>query len=174
MKSVRKFASYSTFAFACLIALLQSLGIPATAQLTDEGENAICTSATACSTLIPSPAFVDASAFCNPNCSSADFCATVNQALNALNQLSPAGGVVDARGINSGGDNACTGTTPYTGMHSITAPSTLLLPSGKITINQTWVLPDRTRIMGQGNNPSAANSVGTYILAERQASTRSC
>jgi len=52
-----------------------------------------------------SGAFVDAAAFCgaggSSDCSgtSFDFCATLNTALTKLTTLSPAGGVVDARGV---------------------------------------------------------------------------
>jgi hypothetical protein len=142
---------------------LALLALPVIAQ-TDTGDNAVCTSATGCTTTSPSAAFIDASAF---SCSSGDFCCAVNQ---ALADLPATGGVVDARGINSGGTNTCTGTTPYvvtgTGGHTITTPSTLLLPSGKITINTTWVLPDRSRIVGEGNNPSNSNMLGTYIIAD--------
>jgi hypothetical protein len=138
------------------------LALPARAQ-TDTGDNAVCTSATGCTTTSPSTAFIDASAFCGTSgCGSQDFCSVVNKALNTI----PAsGGVVDARGINPGGSNTCTGDTPYSATYTITNPSTLLLPSGTIAINTTWVLPDRTRIIGEGNNPNGATIMGTLIEA---------
>jgi hypothetical protein len=101
-----------------------------------------------------SGAYIDASAFCTSGCStSQDFCKIVNEALHAL----PAsGGVVDARGINSGGSNTCTNTTPYyfSGGYTITSPSTLLLPAGTISANKTWILPNASKVIGVGSGAS--------------------
>jgi hypothetical protein len=156
------------YIYVVVVGLL--LVLPGHAQ-TYTGENAVCTSASGCTSTLPSTAFIDASAFSAPaGCTSGDFCCIANQALYNLSTISPAGGVVDARGVNSGGSNSCSGTTPYvvtvTGGHTITTPSTLLLPSGTITINTTWVLPDRTRIIGEGNNPNSTNIMGTLIQAD--------
>jgi hypothetical protein len=99
-----------------------------------------------------SGAYVDASAFCGTSgCASQNFCTVVNQALHAL---PAAGGVVDARGINPGGSNTCGGTTPYTGTNTIMAPSILLLPSGTISIGKTWILPNASKIIGEGAGAS--------------------
>jgi hypothetical protein len=131
-----------------------------------QGHNAVCTSTTGCSTTLASAAFVDASAFCTASgCSGADLCKVIN---NALAALPTAGGVVDARGVIAGGPNSCSGTeTPYvvSGQHTITTPSVILLPSGAIDISATWVIPDHSRIIGEGNNPSGSPVMGTYIVA---------
>lgn len=143
------------------------LSMLALAALAQQGENAACTSASGCSGTVASAAFLDASAFCTvANCGTGtDLCTVVN---NALLKLPPAGGVVDARGINSGGSNSCNTTMPYTG---ISAPSVLLLPSGTIQINTTWVIPDHSRLVGQGNNPSGSPVMGTYIIASGMSSS---
>jgi hypothetical protein len=92
---------------AVISSFLGALTMPALAQ---QGENAVCTSTTGCSTTQASAAFLDASAFCTTtNCSGADLCKVINKALAAL---PPAGGVVDARGVIPGGPNSCNGTTP--------------------------------------------------------------
>ena len=143
-----------------ILALLLGSHSNATAQT---GDNEVYNSSgTCCST---SAAFVDATAYCSSAgacTTSDDLCVAVNAALNAL---PTAGGVVDARGINSGGSNKCgtasSPTTPYTGTYTIAHPSTVLLPSGTIKIFTTWILPDRTKVIGEGNNPQG----GTQILA---------
>lgn len=165
MKSICGYSTILFFAMACGLCL----NLLTTTALAQQGYNAVCSSTTGCSTTSASGAFIDASAFCTAsNCSGQDFCQQVNKALFAL-PLS--GGVVDARGINPGGPNSCTGTTPYvvSGQHTISTPSILLLPSGSIKVNTTWVIPDRSRIIGQGNNPNATNIMGTDIQASGMA-----
>jgi hypothetical protein len=69
-----------------------------------KGDNGVWTLNGINPVLAPSSAWVDASTFCNTggtNCkgSSFDFCLIVSQALTQLKTASPAGGVVDARGV---------------------------------------------------------------------------
>jgi hypothetical protein len=139
-----------------VLAMLSVASPRASGQATDEGQNAICiTSPCTGSGIIPSPAFIDASVFCpSGGCSSGpttDFCHAVSA---ALGKLPAAGGVVDARGINPGGANSCA-TNPFT-----VSNSTILLPSGTITISGTWILADKTRLVGIGNNGSG-DTTGT-------------
>ncbi len=95
------------------------------------------------SALAPSTAYVDASVF-----SGSDICAKIYSALTASTTPST-GVVIDARGISS---LTCTSTeTPWiAGSNSTTKPSTVLFPAGTITISKTWVLPNETRIIGEG------------------------
>jgi hypothetical protein len=103
-----------------------------------------------------SAAFIDASMFVgsvqNPN-----FCTVLNLVLASIVQppTYPSGAVVDARGLNSTNTNmTCTGT-PWSGITN-PPPSTILLPAGSITIPSTWVLPNGTRVIGEGStNPYA-------------------
>ena len=157
-----------------LIVALMVATVPSTVAQT--GYNAICTSTSpTCASISPSSAAIDATAFCStPGActTSDDFCLVVNKALHALPS---AGGVVDARGINSGGTgsagNSCGSTdTPFSATYNIKTPSVLLLPSGTIKIYSTWILPSRTRIIGEGNNPvggtqiqGASASISTMI-----------
>jgi hypothetical protein len=123
------------------------------------GYNAVCTSSppagVTCSQYTSSSSGVlDASTF-----TGADLCAKINSALVA----SPAvGAVIDARGIGSGTNQSCA-SSPWNGITN-PHPSVILLPSGQITIPATWVLPNYTRIYGQGQRGSPASS-GTVIAA---------
>jgi hypothetical protein len=71
--------------------------------------------------------------------------------------------VIDARGITSG-LNCTSGTPWFQGGTSYTnTPATILLPSGLITIHQTWILPNGTRVVGEGAGSSGTGSSGTGI-----------
>jgi hypothetical protein len=107
-----------------------------------------------------STAYIDASAFAS---TSTDICATIYNIL-ASNPNS----VIDARGLSSANSNMICGSTTTTstpwmqGTSTTSNASTILLPAGKISIYQGWVLPSRTRIIGEGNNPTPG---GTIIQA---------
>jgi hypothetical protein len=174
MTAIRIFANRRS-CFVAIVIFLAALFIATTcvsAQTPPDGYNAVCLTSTCTATgigttIASSSAFIDASVFCpSGGCSTTyggnDFCYAVNLALDELatGGLSTYGGVVDARGINPGGAHTCS-YTPFTSPHTITTPSTILLPSGTYTIYQTWILPDRTRIIGEGNNPNN----GTLIYA---------
>jgi len=98
-------------------------------------------------TVVASPAFVDASAWCNGDCNQADICKFIGDAIGNL----PAGvgGVVDARGVvySDGGPITCSGN-PFP--QSNTVPVTVLLPPATIQIHKPWILPSNTRISGMG------------------------
>jgi hypothetical protein len=117
---------------------------------TQEGYNAIFKSSSACLSggCTYSSAFIDASVF-----TGTDFCVKVN---NALNELPTTGGVIDARGIHLSGGNTCA-SSPFTNPNTINKPSTVLLPSGTITISTTWILPNGTKIVGEGGGASGAS-----------------
>jgi hypothetical protein len=101
-----------------------------------------------------SHAFIDASQL-----GGSDICAKINTALFQLANHPSAYGaaaVIDARGINPSG-SPCS-TSPWTGT---TAPATVLLPAGTIVIPNKWVLPNYTRLVGEGDNIGS----GTIIQA---------
>ena len=128
-----------------------------------QGYNAVYNSLGACCS--SSAAFVDASAYTTGT--SQDFCVVLYNILSASSYGTtfPSGAVIDARGINAGNNSMSCGSTstPWVqGSASTFNPSTILLPSGTLTISKGWVLPDRTRIFGEGNNPSPG---GTTIKA---------
>jgi hypothetical protein len=126
-----------------------------------QGDKAVYTTG---SNLAPSSAWVDASAFCGftgtNSCAGTnfDFCSIVSTALtNLLASLSPAGGVVDARGVqpppsvNNNGLELCS-TNPFPS--SITQanpyPITILLPPYTIQLSATWTIPNNVRLVGVG------------------------
>jgi hypothetical protein len=104
-----------------------------------------------------SSAFIDAASFCtSTRCLSDDFCSVL---ASALAKVPVNGGVVDARGVvpppGSSGSSSCA-SNPFSGL---TNPSTVLLPAARIIINQTWVLPDRTRIIGVSSPGGASTAL---------------
>ena len=107
----------------------------------NQGNNAVWLDS---SHVSPSAAFIDASAFSQ---AAGDVCAKLNYLYT--NSLIPStGAVIDARGVNSGGTQVCSvNPFPTTG-----PPATILLPSGTIQISSTWVLPNQTRIVGEGQS----------------------
>jgi hypothetical protein len=130
----------------------------APAQTGKLGQNAVCTAAP-CSPTIGTSAFVDAyvvsTTLNNPN-----LCGLLNTILKVSNGfLTSAGGVIDARGLNSNNVNMTCSASPWAG---ITGPPTnILLPAGTIVIPTPWVLPPQTHLIGQGDNPAS----GTVIQA---------
>jgi len=129
------------------------------------GDNAVYNASSMC--CAPSAAFIDASAFCTTagacTHTADDFCVVVNKALKALPLT---GGVVDARNVvdPNNGEIFCSvaGETPWlqSGVFT-TTPSEILLPPAFIYIQTPWILPDRTRIFGDG----MLGTFGTFIWA---------
>lgn len=88
--------------------------------------------------------------------SSGSLCDNLNAALTALNEschpYAVGEAVLDARGFSSSTALSCssnpfanTGITNITGTHA-----TVLLPAATITLSVPWVLPARTRLIGEG------------------------
>jgi hypothetical protein len=119
-----------------------------------------------------SAAYIDASASA---ALTDDICTTLFNIISNSNY--PArGAVIDARGISANnsksdgnGNMTCAGTPWQSGSSSTTNPATILLPAGytlqctgcsgpgNIVISQTWVLPNGSKIIGEGpdNGPNA-------------------
>jgi len=123
---------------------------PTRAAGSTNGFNAIC-NGTVSSGIACSGAFVDATvtAF-----SGSDFCATVNNALAAL--PSSSGGVVDARGLTT---PATCAANLYTG---ITQPSIVLLPPGTITVSASWVMPNKSQLIGEGRDATTIKAASGF------------
>lgn len=140
-----------------------------------QGQNAVWISGSA---RAASSAFLDASSFCGTPgaCSSGvdDFCAVLYAALHALSTSSfgTAGGVIDARGVipSSTKATSCTGSPFVSGTSGINIPSTILLPAGIIPLGKTWVLPNGTKILGQGaGSPYSGTTTGLASITIIQA-----
>lgn len=116
------------------------------------------------STVTFSDAFVDASVFDQGH---GDVCADIFKALSSVTTGTAATMVViDARGIQPG-TNICA-SSPFLGIpqpSQLLLPSIILLPAGLISIQTPWVLPDRTRIIGQGADPTLSGTNGTILQA---------
>jgi hypothetical protein len=140
---------------------------PANAQ---KGDNAIWISSSATG---PSSAFIDATAFCSTpgSCSSStdDFCTVIFNTLNS-SSFPSSGGVVDARGLTSSNtkSSSCGSGSPFqTTTAAIKVPSTILLPAGKIPLGKLWVLPNGTKIIGQGaGSPFSSTGVDSVTIIQ--------
>jgi hypothetical protein len=149
------------------IALALSLSFP-TQMHAQAGYNAVCT-ATAVSNISCSLTALDASSF-----TGSTICQKIYSALSFLSTLNSPhpdpGAVIDARNITSPSLLTCStaGETPWTsGTNAVTTPAIILLPAGLITISTGWIIPDRTRVFGEGerSNPAATYGPGTQIMA---------
>jgi len=132
-----------------------------------KGYNAVCTSSTPPTNAACSLSALDASQY-----TGSTICQQIYSALSYLSTLhSPnpnPGAVVDARSITSGLTCSAANETPWTsGSSVVTTPAIILLPAGLITISTGWIIPDRTRVFGEGerSNPGAAHGPGTQIVA---------
>jgi hypothetical protein len=110
------------------------------------GSNAIVYSPSGTVVTSPSYALVDATTF-----SGSDICgmiASVFASYNATSTPNLQGVVIDARGVSTPAN--CT-SNPWSSFGASGRFSNIvLLPSGTITIQATWVLPDDTRLIGEG------------------------
>jgi len=105
--------------------------------------------------VVGSSAFIDASAFLNSQ-QGVDICDAIYGVLTSRSPNPPypaTGAVIDARGITT--SLTCTQGSPWKeGSVYANVPSTILLPAGTITIAKTWILPNGTRVIGEGStNP---------------------
>jgi hypothetical protein len=139
------------------IALALSLWSP-TKIHAQKGYNTVCSGAGTVATWAACSASVlDASQF-----SGGDICAKIATAIGTTSSPT-VGTVIDARGIGSGTNQTCT-SVPWNGTTTMPNPAVILLPSGTITIPSTWVLPNFTRVFGEGQRASPGAS-GTVIQA---------
>jgi hypothetical protein len=87
-----------------------------------------------------------------------DICTQIQNSFQAyLSIRNTYGIVVDARGINPGTTQVCTGGAlggnPWANWGTIkpgSLPSVVLLPAGIIQISKTWVMPQLARLVGEG------------------------
>lgn len=163
MTAVHRFTTYR-LCLAAVVSVFALLSIATSGAFAQMGDNAMCAT-TGCSGtggIIASPAFIDAGVY---GTSTTDLCSKIN---SALGNLPLTGGVVDARGLNSGNSamTCAAGTTPWLqGSTFTTKPSDILLPAAEICIQSKWIIPDRTRVFGAG----MWGSKGTYIYAANKA-----
>jgi hypothetical protein len=95
--------------------------------------------------------------------SSGDICAAIQAILQAYNSNKSNGVMVDARGFNAGQSQTCQ-ENPWDPSHVNPEPSmsVVLLPSGTITISNSWKLPTNARIIGEGPNLTILKAVSSF------------
>lgn len=156
MNGKKKLASSWLFAGVAVVFLgwVSAFSTPMQSQVI--GNNAVYTSATATT---GSSAWIDASVF-----SSSDVCAALNAVFkSSANPYPTAGAVIDARGVNPGTTQTCS-LSPWNGV-TTPPPSTILLPSGTIIINNGLTLPNKTRLIGAGGGSLSTSGGATVIQA---------
>jgi len=161
MRSVTVVISRGVFVAICIIAVLMVPSTRASAQ-NKQGQNAVYDNSQS-GAVVGSSAFIDASMFVG-NVIHPNFCTVLVYVLNPQNGvLTSIGAVIDARGLpgSTGTSMTCT-SSPWSGITN-PPPSTILLPAGTITISNTWVLPNGTRVIGEGS--SSSSTVQTTIQA---------
>jgi hypothetical protein len=174
MKDTTRFAFGRMFlAIAAVLSAWFSVSpILANAQGT-QGQNAICSSSSGCSTTVGSSAFIDASMFTGQ---ASNICGVIYYIF--AHGYPSSGAVVDARGLNSINTTmACAaGTTPWNnGTTTINVASTILLPPGTILIPTTWVLPNNTTLIGVGDNlPASTTAASSTTIRACKTPTNSC
>jgi hypothetical protein len=137
-----------------------------------QGQNAVYNSSGSC--CAGSSGFIDASMFVgNGTNESPNICGAIYGILSGQFYNYPsAGAVIDARGISGTTALTCSSSTSPWFTQSggyVSKPSTILLPAGTIQIPYSWVLPNGTRLVGEGTtNPAlnlSNNQLQTTILA---------
>jgi len=128
------------------------------------GNNAVYNSSSAC--CAGSSAFIDANILFQ-----SDICTTIYLILNGTNGKYTPGAVIDARGISGTTALTCpSSTSPWFTQSGgyLSNPSTILLPAATIKIPYSWVLPNGTRLIGEGTTGAgdiSANGSPTTIQA---------
>jgi hypothetical protein len=154
-KSTGAQAFYVAVAAFVAVSCFGSVGV----QAQNPGNNAVYPQTG--NTITFSPAYIDASVWDGMN-TKGDVCADIWEALNSVLSGNPPMAVIDARGIPQPSTGFSCSATPWTFGATIgMLPSVILLPAGVITIQTGWVLPDQTRIIGEGADPNEVS--GTII-----------
>jgi hypothetical protein len=174
MKTETRSTGSWTLLGACGVALVVAFMHPTDAKGQGQGNNAVYKNATTCCQ--ESPAFIDASVFASAQ--RRDFCAVLNFILNPTNAILPPGSpVIDARGLNPNNTSMKCNSSPWgSGSSYLNVASTILLPATgahPIVIPSTWVLPNNTRLVGEGDNDPSGSTPNTTIQACLQ-TTNSC
>jgi hypothetical protein len=153
-----------------LTALLVGVSMFPSRAEAQKGNNAVYMNASNC--CAATPAFIDAGVFAG-NFASPNLCSVLNFVLTPINGIIPStGAVIDARGLPGSRpptSMTCTGTnpSPWAGITN-PPPSTILLPAttaaAPIVIPSTWILPNNTRLIGEGNTITSSGSTpGTTL-----------
>jgi hypothetical protein len=145
-----------------VIALIGSLLVfPTSSEAQAPGNNAVFNSSASCvggSPCAASTAFIDVSVLLAQG---GDICDTIFGLFTGRTGYPPypaSGAVIDARGMPPSA-LACQHGSPWAESSSVNLPSTILLPAGTIVMNTPWVLPNNTRLIGEGGNISSGTTI---------------
>jgi hypothetical protein len=159
--------SLSAVCFILWAIALLAISLIAPAPLhAQQGNNTVCTG----TGTVPSWAACSASIFDATQFTGTTICQKIYNTLTSTHYPAT-GAVIDARGVTTGLTCSTAGETPWStgtnGANVVVTPSVILLPAGLITISTGWIIPDRTRVFGQGErpNPGASSGPGTQIVA---------
>lgn len=152
------FAVVTIAALAAGLSLCSPLAGAQTCPTPQQGNNTIYATCSGSTTMVGSSAFIDASVWGSAT-TPPDYCVTLGHALSAV---SSSISVIDARGLTSSNTTMSCANSPWNGIAN-PLPATILLGPGTISISAEWVLPDRTRIIGEVNN--LTDNVGTTLKA---------
>jgi len=165
---------------AAVLLMLGTFHPKASAQL--GGEDAVwCGSGSSCNNppVTNSPAYIDASVFNNNGggTDTNDVCLQIQGAFHSVPTNAPV--VIDARGAQplTGGSYQfnCSGTPWVGSLGNFQNPAEILLPAGLILINQTWIIPNNTRVFGAGGYGEYSSLfTGTTLEACNTNNTGTC
>jgi hypothetical protein len=161
MQSVTRLACAGRFLGVAAVLFTWTLACPSpSAAQGSQGQNAVYNNSQQ-GVVVSSPAFIDASMFIDPQ--HTNICAVLNKILDPTQGILPAAGaVIDARGLNTTNTSMICQASPWVNIAG-PIPSTILLPAGTIYITKSWVLPNNTRVIGEGSiNPGNVGTDGTY------------
>jgi hypothetical protein len=157
-------ATWTTFVVAVIVLIL-CIAVPVHLRAQGSpGNNAVYNSSAVC--CVGSSSFIDASVL-----QAQDFCDTIYQIIHS-STYTPA--VIDARGISS--HLTCTLGSPWSESSGYAnKPSTILLPAtsatNPITISIGWVLPNGTKLIGEGTTNPTFNTSNAQAQTTIQASS---
>ena len=153
------------------VRLLAALAIVSLLGQAQTGDNAVYNSTGSIAT---SSAFIDATPFGSSTSPHPTICSILYTIIKS-STYPVTGAVIDARGLinNTNASFTCAQTfneTPWQSGADSTyqdKPSIILLPAGTITIYYTWILPNTTKLVGQGaaTPVTSGSQTGTVIAS---------
>ena len=159
MRIARTFFGRRLF-FGTLAVFIGLSALPAHSQTA--GNNAVYNTTT---TLTGSASFIDL----GTATTTGDICGRINTLLTGSGFKD--GTVIDARGFGSGTSQTCA-SNPFSS--ATTKTSTILLPSGTITISSTWVIPSQTQVYGEGPGQTTLLASSSFTSPMIQMGTLNC
>jgi hypothetical protein len=161
MRIARNFVVRWMFCAAIAVLLVAMSVAPSRTEAQSAGNKAVYNSSSTCCSA--SSAYIDASAVTQGT----DLCNTLYLILtgNGTNGYAayPNGGaVIDARGISGLALNCTSGSPWVQGTNLNSSVATILLPAGTVTISKTWIIPEFSRVIGEGPGVTTLATASTF------------